>query len=86
MGAGECHVSGEEGPIPARGGARTGLLDTGGQKAKQTKWAEKKGDGFLGKIYYTDTDPLGNKTRNGLGIRDMAPVSMCHPPARGSLS
>lgn len=41
-------------------------------------------DGFLGKTHYTNPDPLGNRTRNGLKIKDVAPVSICHPPAPGS--
>lgn len=41
-------------------------------------------DGFLGKTHYTNPDPLGNRTRNGLKFKDVAPVSICHPLAPGS--
>lgn len=48
--------------------ARTGFLEIMGQKPE---WLNE----LRGKTDYIDHDTLGNRTRNDLGIRDVAPGS-----------
>lgn len=69
-------MSAEQGPSLPGVVARTGFFETTGQKGEQSKWAETKGDGFLGKTHYIDPEPSGNGTRNGLGMRDRPRVTV----------